>query len=331
MPRDPIDRLRLEMEELFNDVWQVPRFTADRAASGRRSTATAPSGPPPFTSSSSSPGVDPAKIQVFADERHARSSPASAAGRAAPDASTSRWRSTTARSRGSCSGTTSTSSGEGDLQARRADGRAAAGREAGERRAHESPDRDQEQAMSELSSTTRRRRGRRAPGDAPGPPAEGDGRLPRLDAAARDRAGALDRADGRRRRGRPAARARHVKDADVETPGWDDLYEVGTAAVVHKMIRVPDGTLRILVQGIRRIRLDRPAPGRAIPRRRVHPWFPTSSRRRTSSRRSRGTCRRSSAGSIGLVPYLPEELAARRGQRRRPERALATSWPRRCA
>jgi ATP-dependent Lon protease len=48
-----------------------------------------------------------------------------------------------------------------------------------------------------------------------------------------------------------------VRDEDAETPGWDDLYEVGTAAVVHKMIRVPDGTLRILAQGIRRVRLER--------------------------------------------------------------------------
>ncbi len=47
-----------------------------------------------------------------------------------------------------------------------------------------------------------------------------------------------------------------VKSEDVEQPGWDDLYEVGTAAVVHKMIRVPDGTLRILVQGVERIRLE---------------------------------------------------------------------------
>src|SRR5436305_696949 len=36
---------------------------------------------------------------------------------------------------------------------------------------------------------------------------------------------------------------------DAETPGWDDLYETGSAAVVHKMIRVPYVTLRILVQG----------------------------------------------------------------------------------
>jgi ATP-dependent Lon protease len=46
-----------------------------------------------------------------------------------------------------------------------------------------------------------------------------------------------------------------VKSPEADPPGWDDLYEVGTAAVVHKMIRVPDGTLRILVQGVGRIRL----------------------------------------------------------------------------
>jgi ATP-dependent Lon protease len=48
-----------------------------------------------------------------------------------------------------------------------------------------------------------------------------------------------------------------VKDGEADQPGWDDLYEIGTAAVVHKMIRVPDGTLRILVQGVGRIRLER--------------------------------------------------------------------------
>jgi ATP-dependent Lon protease len=47
-----------------------------------------------------------------------------------------------------------------------------------------------------------------------------------------------------------------VKNPDIEQPGWDDLYEVGTAAMVHKLIKVPDGTLRILVQGIQRIKLD---------------------------------------------------------------------------
>ncbi len=48
-----------------------------------------------------------------------------------------------------------------------------------------------------------------------------------------------------------------VRNEDAEEPGWDDLYDIGTAAVVHKMIRVPDGSLRILVQGVSRVRLQR--------------------------------------------------------------------------
>jgi len=47
------------------------------------------------------------------------------------------------------------------------------------------------------------------------------------------------------------------RDGDDEAQTADDLYSVGTAAVIHKMIRVPDGTLRILVQGLRRVRLTR--------------------------------------------------------------------------
>jgi ATP-dependent Lon protease len=48
-----------------------------------------------------------------------------------------------------------------------------------------------------------------------------------------------------------------VENPEPDQPGWDDLHEIGTAAVIHKLIRVPDGTLRILVQGARRVRLER--------------------------------------------------------------------------
>jgi ATP-dependent Lon protease len=49
-----------------------------------------------------------------------------------------------------------------------------------------------------------------------------------------------------------------VRNEEADPPGFDDLYSVGTAAVVHKMIKVPDGTLRILVQGTERIQLEEP-------------------------------------------------------------------------
>jgi ATP-dependent Lon protease len=47
-----------------------------------------------------------------------------------------------------------------------------------------------------------------------------------------------------------------ARDASTEAPGWDDIYGIGTVALVHKMIKVPDGTLRILVQGLERIKLE---------------------------------------------------------------------------
>ena len=45
-----------------------------------------------------------------------------------------------------------------------------------------------------------------------------------------------------------------ARDASVEAPGWDDIYEVGTIAVVHKMVKFPDGTLQVLIGGLQRVR-----------------------------------------------------------------------------
>jgi ATP-dependent Lon protease len=98
------------------------------------------------------------------------------------------------------------------------------------------------------------------------------------------------------------------KDAETEQPGWDDLHEIGTAAVVQKMIRVPDGSLRILVQGIRRIRLidklqDEPyLLGRFIE---VPDIYEETPETQALSQNVQNLFAR----LIGLVPYLPEELA----------------------
>jgi ATP-dependent Lon protease len=42
---------------------------------------------------------------------------------------------------------------------------------------------------------------------------------------------------------------------ELETPGPGDLYRVGTIATVHRLLRAPDGTVRLLVQGMDRFRL----------------------------------------------------------------------------
>ncbi len=46
------------------------------------------------------------------------------------------------------------------------------------------------------------------------------------------------------------------RDADLEEPGPGDVYQIGVAASIHRMIKAPDGTIRLLVQGIERIRID---------------------------------------------------------------------------
>jgi ATP-dependent Lon protease len=63
-----------------------------------------------------------------------------------------------------------------------------------------------------------------------------------------------------------------------DPPGPDDLHRIGTAAVIHQLLRAPDGTLRLIIQGLERVRLlaftatepylvarIEPAPDRAAP------------------------------------------------------------------
>ncbi|HEB64739.1 MAG TPA: endopeptidase La, partial [Chloroflexi bacterium] len=45
------------------------------------------------------------------------------------------------------------------------------------------------------------------------------------------------------------------KDPSIEVPQPEDLYTVGTVAIVHRLFRAPDGTIRLLVQGTARFRL----------------------------------------------------------------------------
>jgi ATP-dependent Lon protease len=45
------------------------------------------------------------------------------------------------------------------------------------------------------------------------------------------------------------------RDPELEEPGPDEVYSVGTAVAVHRLFRAPDGTIRLLVQGLERIRV----------------------------------------------------------------------------
>jgi ATP-dependent Lon protease len=45
------------------------------------------------------------------------------------------------------------------------------------------------------------------------------------------------------------------QNPELETPNPQDLFEIGTVAIVHRLFRAPDGTIRLVVQGMARFRL----------------------------------------------------------------------------
>src|SRR5829696_4583831 len=46
------------------------------------------------------------------------------------------------------------------------------------------------------------------------------------------------------------------KDVNKEEPEQEDLYTVGTVAIIMRMLKLPDGRIRILIQGLSRTRVD---------------------------------------------------------------------------
>ena len=46
------------------------------------------------------------------------------------------------------------------------------------------------------------------------------------------------------------------KDAETEVPGEKDIFNVGTVGVIMRMLKLPDGRIRVLVQGVCRARID---------------------------------------------------------------------------
>ena len=127
--------------------------------------------------------------------------------------------------------------------------------------------------------------------------------------AARDRAGALDPADRRRRRRRPAARARHREGRRRSSrPAGTTSTRSGTVALVHKMIKIPDGTLRILVAGIAPRAGSSPSRHRAVPASASSSALPDVIDETPEVEALTRNVQSLFARIIGLAPYLPEEL-----------------------
>ena len=196
--RTDIDRLHNEIQELVDELWHLPRFAGGRHGFRPQADCIRSEDPPELRVIVELPGVDPATIKVVAADRML----VVAGERRRPQVS-GRYRQLEIeygpfQRRIPLDEPVDAKRRERPLRAGHADrhpadrGQGAADRARG--------DRDPRPRMSELNfeepfETTRRR----DPVDAAGAAAEGDGRLPAVDDAARDRPGALDPARRRRR------------------------------------------------------------------------------------------------------------------------------------
>ncbi|MGC6414208.1 MAG: endopeptidase La [Bacteroidia bacterium] len=61
------------------------------------------------------------------------------------------------------------------------------------------------------------------------------------------------------------------RNADVEDPSGDDLFEVGVLAKIIKLMRMPDGTTTVIIQGKRRIRIGEYTEVEPYLKAKIHP------------------------------------------------------------
>src|SRR5687768_18566935 len=69
MPRDDMDRLQGQIEELFADLWQVPRFTGRRRGFRPAVDCFRTTDPPELVIVVELAGVDPASIEIAVEQR----------------------------------------------------------------------------------------------------------------------------------------------------------------------------------------------------------------------------------------------------------------------
>jgi ATP-dependent Lon protease len=98
-----------------------------------------------------------------------------------------------------------------------------------------------------------------------------------------------------------------ARDPEVEQPTPDQLYDVGVAGVVARMLKIPDGTIRILVQGTERVRVGDYVTEEPYLVARIEPLPDVLEPSPELEALSRNV-QRTFTEIIEQIPYLPEEL-----------------------
>jgi ATP-dependent Lon protease len=99
------------------------------------------------------------------------------------------------------------------------------------------------------------------------------------------------------------------KDPSIEEPTPDDCYTIGTAVAVQRLLRLPDGTIRLLVLGLERIRIKEYTGTQPYLKARVEA-APEQSERSVEVEALRRNIGSLFGRLVELVPGIPEEVAA---------------------
>jgi ATP-dependent Lon protease len=97
------------------------------------------------------------------------------------------------------------------------------------------------------------------------------------------------------------------RDPENETPGPADLHVVGVVGVVSRMIKVPDGSLRILVQATQRVRLGSYVSEQPYLVAEIAP-LPDVVKPSPELEALTRNVQRTFSEIVEQIPYLPEEL-----------------------
>ena len=97
------------------------------------------------------------------------------------------------------------------------------------------------------------------------------------------------------------------RDAELEEPGPEELFDVGVVGVVARMLKVPDGTMRVLVQATERVRIGDYVTEQPYLVARIEP-MPDVVEESAELEALSQNVQRTFTDIIEQIPYLPEEL-----------------------
>jgi len=98
------------------------------------------------------------------------------------------------------------------------------------------------------------------------------------------------------------------KKIDIEVSGMVDIYTAGTMARILQMVKVPDGTLRVLVQGLERIHITELSQTEPYFKARIKAWPDKSEKSVELEALMRGVSEVFQK-MVSLTPNMPEELS----------------------